>query len=201
MTRILLIISTLFLLSCDLGQLSLNSNQGLDVVVPTPDVEPPNEIEEPVEPPARSIEEQYPFLKEQSFWDRVEEITPIPSSKSCSNQKSYAYFGIVRLVNSYLSEAGFPMFPFEEDIRYYRFLDRKEPEEPKRWEIFGLDRLFENLLLVDKQMRSSIGRSLTLTGITKHHDFDHDLHCRHRAGNVFDLRPFPGDQAVTREGS
>lgn len=195
MKSILLVSILVLFCSCEFTGVnrSLSNNPGLPdlPIVDEPTDETGNET------PVKNIEDEYPFLKEGSFWNRVKEITPIPSSKRCRNVNSYAYFGIVRLVAQYLEGSQFSMFPFASDLRYYRFLDKQEPAEPKKWEIFGQDQLYGKLLEINHVISGLIGRDMTLTGITKHNDFDHDLHCRHRGGNVFDMRPFPGTQPVT----
>ena len=57
--------------------------------------------------------------------------------------------------------------------------------------------MFAKLLEINPEVRQITGKDLKLTGITKHSSFDHDLHCRHRGGNVFDMRPFPATEPMT----
>ena len=117
----------LFLTSCNLGGLetSLGNTPGIPSVEAPQDEEPSDGDTDPQEPQPPIVDvpitEQYPFLEEQSFWDRAAEIASIPSSKSCSNTRSYAYFGIVRLVHSFMIEGPFALFPFESDIEYIEY--------------------------------------------------------------------------------
>ena len=196
---LILLVSYLFLLvACEMRlggfgtPLSLENGQQQNPSLP---VDPPGE-----EPPITDlpIEDLYPFLQEEAFWARVAEITPIPVGKSCRNRASYAYMGIARLVSQYYFAENFPMFPFGEvTYRYHRFPDGIAPQAPKDYELFGQSALFANLVEIEDFIREDSGRSLTVTGITKHHDFDHDLHCRHRGGNVFDMRPLPATRPMT----
>lgn len=201
--RYILSILIIGILGCEIPGLERNLNSGSSTLPSIPVEEPAGDEgdKEPGPNPPQAIEDKYPFLKNNNFWNEMEKIIPIPSSKSCRNRNSYAYFGIVRLVSQLIEGYQFSMFPFDSELRYYRFLNKVEPEEPKKWEIFGQDSLYPKLLELNKEVSSVLGKNLTLTGITKHHDFKHDLHCRHRGGNVFDMRPFPGTQPVTWRSS
>ncbi|MAF89742.1 MAG: hypothetical protein VX583_14115 [Bdellovibrionota bacterium] len=197
----------LFLASCETpidGGLSAipsqddNSGQGDTPPGDDGNSEIPGDPTNPDDPVIVPITDEFSFLKSEVFWQRVEEITPIPSTKSCSNVSSYAYLGIARLVGQYIKDFDLPMFPFGQvDYLYYRFPDHTPPSTPTDYEIFGQEETFYKLESVQSFLSEFSENPLTITGITKASEHDHDLHCRHRGGNTFDMRPFPATQPMT----
>ncbi|MFK8138265.1 MAG: hypothetical protein AB8E15_07900 [Bdellovibrionales bacterium] len=169
----------------------IQDSDNVELEAPTPVLPEPVPVETPDD-----LISRYPFLEDDNFWAEFDGMQGIPNGKSCRNNFSYAEMGAARIAWKYINDS-FAMFPFGGNYLYYRFPDNVSPSNPKRYEVFGVDPLFEILERLNQILLVEIGRPITLTGITKHLDDDHDLHCRHRSGTIIDVRPFPGFKPVT----
>lgn len=152
-----------------------------------------------IEPPPSeetSIEDRYPFLKDSSFHTRLKEIQPIPANKNCSNAFSYSYLGTARLVSQYIF-GDFPhMFFSQSGPRFIPYFSGY-PADISEEELFGPSNLLKDINSTHSELLNLLQLPLTLSSITKSSHFDHDHHCRHRAGTAIDIRPLPGERPIT----